>query len=58
MPAGEALHVYEDALKQAEIESWMQLRLEYSSSLPLYVNASELPEYPEPPAWVAALLDD
>jgi hypothetical protein len=57
MQAAEALRLLEDLLKHEEIEGFKYAQLLYHSSLPLYANAKELPEPPEPPEWLEDLFN-
>jgi hypothetical protein len=46
------LYILEDVIKNQDIESFKHQQLNYSASLPLYVNSNELPEPPTPPEWL------
>jgi len=58
LPAVEALRILEDVLKQAEIDAFKHQQLLYCSSLPLYQNATELPEAPQPPDWLLEMIEE
>ena len=58
MPATEAILMLEQVMKKDEIEAYRNQMLNYSSSLPLWVNSNELPEPPEPPNWLSDEIND
>ena len=58
MPAREALKLLEQVLQEAEIASYKSDRANYYAALPLWVNATELPEPPAPPQWLLDLIDE
>lgn len=58
LPAAEALLILEDVLKDAEIQAFRHQQILHYASLPLFQNAETLPDPPEPPEWLAELMDE
>lgn len=48
----------QEVLQREEVDAYKHTQSNYYASLPLWVNSDKLPDAPEPPDWLADLIED